>query len=61
LGGDVDEYTYEAYTFISLASDLGGLIEIVYILFSIFPLYYYNPKVTQRKFIEKLFFIEKDW
>jgi len=61
LGGDYDEYTYESYNFINLASEMGGLIEFIYIFLSLFPFYYYNPKVTQRKFIEKLFFVEKDW
>ena len=37
---------------------MGGLIEFIYIFLSLFPFYYYNPKVTQRKFIEKLYFIE---
>ena len=60
LQGDVDEFTYESYNFINVASDLGGLAEILFILFSLFPFYYYNPKVTQRKFIEKLYFVEKD-
>ena len=60
LGGDIDEYTYESYNFIYLASELGGLIEFLYILFKLYPFYYYNPKVIQRKFIEKLFFVEKN-
>jgi hypothetical protein len=61
LGGDLDEYFYDTFNFINLASELGGLIEVIYIIFSLFPFFYYNPKVTQRKFIEKLFFVEKDF
>ena len=58
LHHNIEEYNYEAYNFFGLASDLGGLIEFLYILFSLFPLYYYNKKVTQQKFIEKLYFVE---
>ena len=60
LKHNIDEFSYESYNFLSLLSDLGGLLEILYILFSLIPLYYYNKKLTQRKFIEKLYFVEKN-
>ena len=46
LGGDMDEYSYEAFDIVSLASNFGGLIEFVYIFLSLYPFWFYNPKVT---------------
>ena len=46
LWGDVEEFTYEAYNFINLASALGGLLESLFLVFSLIPFYFYNPKVT---------------
>ena len=36
---------------------MGGFISIVYVLFSVVPLYY-NNKLSDRKFIKKMYFIE---
>ena len=57
LGQNVDEYSYEAVNFISMVSDLGGFIEIMYITLSLIPIIY-NYKVAQKKFIDKLYFID---
>ena len=38
---------------------MGGFIEIMYILFAVVP-WYYNKKLSSRKFIKKLYFIDKD-
>jgi hypothetical protein len=54
----VEEHYYEANNFVTLVSDLGGLIEFMYILLSFIPLLY-NQKVSRQKFIEKLYFVDK--
>ena len=46
LLGNVEEFTYESFNIINLASELGGLYEFIFILFSLFPFYFYNQKVT---------------
>jgi hypothetical protein len=58
LGQNVDEYTYEAVNFISLVSELGGFIEIMYITLMLIP-WVYNTKLAQKKFIDKLYFIDR--
>ena len=55
----VDEFSYTAYNIIDLISKLGGSAVILFNAFSLFPLYYYNVKIANKKFINKLFFIDK--
>ena len=54
----VNEYSYEASNFISLVSDLGGFIEIVYIILSIIP-YLYNNRAANKLFVSNLYYIDK--
>ena len=58
LGQNLGEYSYEAENFVSMMSEIGGLIEALYIAFGLFPLFY-NSLVAQNKFIDKLYFIDK--
>ena len=41
-----------------MMSEIGGLIEALYIAFGIIPLFY-NSQVAENKFIDKLYFIDK--
>ena len=58
VADNVNEYTYEAATFISLVSELGGFIEIMYIFLMAIP-FLFNAKVAEKMFIDKLYFVDK--
>ena len=60
LGQNLDEYSYEAVNFISLVSELGGFIEFMYITLSLIPIIY-NSRLVRKKFIDKLYFIDKTY
>ena len=51
LWHNIEEFSYEAYNFISLASDLGGLLEALFLFLSVVPYYWWNPIVTEKKFL----------
>ena len=59
LQESVNEFSYEANNFVSLVSELGGFIEILYIFLMLIP-YLYNSRVAHRKFIKKLYLIKRD-
>ena len=59
LQQSINEYSYEANNFVSLYSELGGFIEIMYITLSIIP-FLYNYRKANQKFIEKLYVVEKE-
>ena len=45
--------------FIGVISEIGGLAEILFITFSIIPILI-NNDVAEKKFIKKLYFVEKE-
>ena len=59
LQESVNEFSYEANNFVSLVSELGGFIEIIYIFLMLIP-FLYNSRIAHRKFIDKLYLIKKD-
>ena len=60
LGQNLDKYSYEVVNFISLVSELGGFIEFMYITLSLIPIIY-NSRLVRKKFIDKLYFIDKTY
>ena len=58
VGENVQEYSYEAENIISLLSEIGGFIEIIFLALAPISVLY-NARLAQKKFADKLYFVDK--
>ena len=58
VGENIQEYSYEAENIITLLSEIGGFIEIIFLALASIPLIY-NTNLAEKKYLDKLYFIDK--
>ena len=58
VGENIQEYSYEAENIITLLSEMGGFIEIIFLALAAIPLIY-NTTLAEKKFLDKLYFVDK--